>query len=409
MEDYTMKHVLDKASCTIGALLIALAFSGCFRPMSNGPLIEAIDAATVPTPDDYNQLQAAYWSPDMRALISVFSGTTLPNGGLAIAVQDLATLDAALGALGPNFAVDTGPDGTQFNVPVRISTVIGKAIRDLDGALIMPNVDVYTSENGQAVPVEDVAIDFTEDDLVVVHALLAHFSPVVYRVRDGLAVSIDDPPHNSQYLVGASVPTQLTAYNTSRADIWVASVSEDALGSLGMLTYDTSQVQLDFEGDSSVMGKGSCKCTKLGDGVVFYTVNALGSPKAGGKGKTAKWKRHRSVECIEIYALVTVLFDPELHTTSYAVQVYLEEDGQAKEITIDDRIVYNWEMTGPCAGIDVILPYYAEWEHGDCDAVSESQTRIKITVRFTDETAEGQLVYDQPGRANEGAVVQVNR
>ena len=399
-----MRQSLTRILRVMSIIAIALVFTGCPTLVK---LIEPIDTATVPTPDDYNQLAAAYWSSDMRALIGVFPGTDLPANGLTVEVQDPATLDPGLRALKPDFALEMGPSGTQFNIPVRVSTVIGKAVTKADGTMVMPNVDVYTTENGQPVLLDEVHIEFTEDNLVVVHALMPHFSPALYKVRNGLAVSIDSPKIKGEFLVGSSVPTQMTAINTTNADVWIVKPRERTIGKVGNIVYDTSSVQLPFKGSSEVLGKGSCECEEVGDGAILFEVDAKGSPKNGNKGKTAQWLSIRRVKCVEVYAHVGVSFDAGAHTTTYNVSVFLDDGTTVRELTVEDGLYFSWEMTGPCSGISLSAASTGYWVHEDCDGESEALTRTKIKVTLTTDTIKATFKYDEPARANEGHTVVI--
>ena len=395
-----------KPHLLIPLTLLVVLLIGC-PPPRRIILVEPADNAQVPTPADFDQLAASFFSPDKQALISVFPGTTLPQGGLSVRVADTSMLPPALANQNPAFALNLGPDGTQFNMPVRVSAVIGKVVDQEDGSSLIPDVEVLTTENKQAVSLENVETEITGEGLVIVHALMPHFSNAAYRVKDGLRVSIDSPPDKDKYIVGSTIDTQMTAENTSDEDIWSAEPVEGVSGDLGSLQYDKKPAQLSKKGDKAVIGKGTCNCASPGDGDVTFIVKASGSSRDSGKKKSATWLKQRSVECYEVFGQMKVSFDPEIHTTFYEAKVFLNDGDKFTDITNDSRVKITWRLQGSCtAGFEGLAgSSRARWDHTDCSAEHEAATRIICDANFKDGPIDFTPQYNQPARANEGKTV----
>jgi hypothetical protein len=376
-------------------------------------LIELVDGVKVPIPVDYDQLMAAYFSPNERAMISVFPGTTIPNNGLTVEVVNPASLDAALAAMEPEFALEMGPSGTTFNEPVRVSTVIGKTITNDEDETLLPFVDVYTMNNGQPEFIEDVGIEIDEDGLITTHALMPHFSPGAFKILGGVNVKVITPAKNPMAWVGGTIPTKLNVTNVSKnANNRVFVESKTVVrGKLKNAKFKDESYYLD-SGKSADVGVGSCDCSGVGFGQIKTTLKVTKYDKKTGKLlKPLVKSRVVTVKCIELNLQMEVYGDPQNNYTDYRVRGDVRDHGDIRgdilNKDIAKRIKIEWDFKGiKCGKAEKSLKTGAFWEHFSCSGEDQELSRIKCKVTYTDDDGKTVTkIYDAPARANEGKKV----
>lgn len=387
------------------------------------PLDEATDPSSlvgptdeiIPDPEDIDDLQAVFESSDGRALISVFKGTDLPAGDLTIEVIDPANVEESLKGTNPHFAVRMGPDGTVFNQPVRISFLAGSVLLTDDGALIIPVFEAFTHESGDAVLLDEIEVEITEDGLIIVHALASHFSDGAYRAGAGVEISIDNPTDGQEfYMYEDTITTQMTATNKGKKNIRLIpteTVADTVI--ISPFNFDPA-IELLGPNQSGQFGVGSGVCQTTGRTSIEFDVkgdrNIESTDSIELKDSLILFKIHRSVICHALDTWMTVTFNPETHTTHYSAQVFRNDGftGSRTDITFDGSVEYKWASANTCGSFDNPGDDPRNyWNHEDCDEADEANSSVSLTVTYTDPNGRKiKRVYKaSPARADEGFLV----
>lgn len=387
-----------------GTFLIALLGTDCILPPGDGPLFLET-TAMLPPLDSSETLLAAYDSSDGRARISVFPGTVLPKVPLTV---EMISTDAVAGPLRSNsndFALRLGPDGSQFNVPVRLSLLIGGVAQNSDGSFIVPTVEVVTEDAAKVEMLSDPQMEVTDDGLLIAHVGLNHFSDAVYRLKVGLDVVIDSPADDAVYLVAETIGTRMTVRNNTDDFMRVQAI-ETNKAPVGPVTYNSSRVQLPSKSTKAV-GIGSCKCTTTGMGWVAFELKGDYAPSGEIDPSWVHFKKFRNVNCTLLETQIVVTFNPETHTTHYSVSTFhtTQSTGyQRQELFRGPQLSYRWTSAGTCGTFGNPGDFPANsYEHEGCSASEEAAARIKVEVTYTAD--DGRVIkrsYDMPSRANEG-------
>ncbi len=409
-----MKHENRNAHLFLIIAMVPLLFAVSCPPDNLGDDTTTSDqllgptTAVLPAPEDLAQLQTTFDSLDGLARISVFPGTTLPAQDLTVDLAATATLDPQLNALNPDVAVRLGPEGTQFDVPVRVSVLLGAAVQNGD-TTVVPSLQAFTISNGTLTEILDPQIEVTADGLVIGHATLDHFSEVGYKVGLGVEITIDDPKSGAVYLLGETVPTGMDAINLSKKTVRVKP-SEKITGVLKNLQFDnTTKTLTQFR--SAKLGVGTCECDKAGNGNVQF--DAIGDNKATGAINPSfiRFRTFRDVICAELDTQMTVTFNAGTHTTHYSVKVFHTTQSTGftkKEITFVGPVNYRWTAASVCGNFE--SPALTKddprnfYEHDDCTAAEDALSSIQCEVTYTaDDGRKIIRTYKAKGRDNEGA------
>jgi len=347
-------------------LTIAVLGPGCpcflpaIDPPDNEGILYNLVTSPIPYPPDLFQLQSAYESPQGQALISVFPGTTEPPGGLAVTQLGFRELPRALQENRPDFAVACGPDGTAFDIPVRVSLLLGEAVETTEG-LEIPTLEVQTQKDGQVetVPPEDLLMEVTEDGLLIAHAFVDHFTPFTYKVGVGVLARIYKPTGGAYYVVGGdSVPTQMKAKNRGPRTIRLTPVVTTTGPGPGTLTYDNSAKDVAVN-QVGVLGEGTCPCAKPGAGTFNFDLTGTWDLTDTRNpipldSSLVLFRTFRDVECIGLRTTMTVVLSEDGTKTSYAAKV--EHATRATDYKYEDarfgtgEVEFQWSHADATCG-----------------------------------------------------------
>lgn len=396
---WNRRALLSSCLCVVATL-----GTNCFRMPAGDYFLYLDTSAVLPPPDSNEMLQATYDSADGRARISVFPGTTLA-GPLTVEAIDPGQAAGPLQSPDNGFALRLGPDGTQFNNPVRLSLLIGAAAQRPDGSYVVPSIEVVTEDAAKVETLPDAQMEITENGLLIAHVYTNHFSDVVYRLKIGVEIGIDSPDDDAVFEVAETFATGMRVTNYNQIPLR-AQAAEGNMAPVGPVTYNDSIVVIPAE-SSNFVGIGSCACAAVGLGYVEFDL--AGDFELAGEINPSliAFKKFVPVNCTLLETYITVTFDPELHTTNYLVDVFHTTDStgfQRQQVFPGTRLALRWSAAATCGSFSRVTDTSTySYEHEGCTGPEEAASRVQVEVKYTGD--DGRVitrVYNMPARANEG-------
>ena len=139
-------------------------------------------------------------SPDGRVVLEIPAGALGNAETITIRVVDPADLGAEFdleGFADDPLAYELGPDGLTFASPITVRVETGDTLDDDGVSVAMVPGTLLTSEGGEAVGLEALAVEVdAETGAVTMTGQLSHFSPLVRMTLNGqITFQVDHVPH----------------------------------------------------------------------------------------------------------------------------------------------------------------------------------------------------------------------